>query len=220
MMKKSNLYASVAALIFVVQGCSSPDKKAVVGDSVITVGTGTDSKTDTGFNTAGGTTKGGDKNKMKNLNDVTNESHADEDAANFMKAAALGGMMEVELGKIAQKSTHTGVKNFATLMVADHSKANKELKELALKMEILLPAEKYDEHKSHMEDMKKLSGITFDRHYVDMMVNDHAKTIKLFQQGADTREEAVRKFAEKMLPILNQHYTKALALQQELKKAK
>jgi len=52
------------------------------------------------------------------------------------------------------------------------------------------------------------------------MVNDHAKTIKLFQQGADTREEAVRKFAEKMLPILNQHYTKALALQQELKKAK
>jgi putative membrane protein len=54
------------------------------------------------------------------------------DDKKFIMEAAHGGMMEVELGKIAaQKATSDEVKQFAQRMVDDHSKANDELMQLA-----------------------------------------------------------------------------------------
>src|SRR5262245_25869634 len=45
------------------------------------------------------------------------------DPASFVKMAALGGMTEVELGKVAQtKAQDASVKKFASQMVSDHSK--------------------------------------------------------------------------------------------------
>jgi predicted outer membrane protein len=49
----------------------------------------------------------------------------------FIKEAGAGGLAEVELSKIAQKSGNPEVKNFADRMVQDHSKANQELVTIA-----------------------------------------------------------------------------------------
>src|SRR5882724_1074393 len=47
----------------------------------------------------------------------------------FAMDAAMGGMAEVELGKLAaDTATHPDVKQFAQRMVEDHGKANDELK--------------------------------------------------------------------------------------------
>ena len=55
-----------------------------------------------------------------------------EDTNEFAMKAANGGMMEVELGRMAQeKGMSKDVKEFGAMMVADHSKANDELKTLA-----------------------------------------------------------------------------------------
>ena len=52
-------------------------------------------------------------------------SSADE---KFVKEAAAGGMMEVELGKIAaEKAVNDKVKVFGQQMQEDHGKANEEL---------------------------------------------------------------------------------------------
>src|SRR5262245_59436684 len=64
-------------------------------------------------------------------------SSADE---KFVKEAASGGMLEVELGKIAaEKAVNDKVKAFGRQMQEDHGKANDELKKVAAKKGVKLP---------------------------------------------------------------------------------
>lgn len=213
MINNNKIIISFLGLALASQACSSPDKKEVRGDSVVTIGKGMEAGRDTGF----AAPKNDQNAKSGNASDHTNQSHVDADAAAFMKKAALGGMMEVALGKVAQKSTNPQVSTFAAMMVADHAKANNELKMLADKSEILLPAE-YDASQSeHMTKMKSLSGSEFDKHYMAMMVDDHQKTLDLFKAGSETQELDVKKFALKTLPVLEAHYVKAKAIQATLK---
>ena len=52
----------------------------------------------------------------------------------FVQKATMGGIAEVEMGKLAQqKAASDQVKQFGSRMVADHSKANDELRDLAAK---------------------------------------------------------------------------------------
>ena len=54
--------------------------------------------------------------------------------------AANGGMMEVELGKIAQdNAANPRVKAFGAMMVKDHTEANDNLKGIATSLNIALP---------------------------------------------------------------------------------
>src|SRR5512138_630536 len=69
----------------------------------------------------------------------------------FIEEAAVGGLAEVELGRLAQqKSQTTQVKEFASRMVRDHGKANDELKEIAESKGVQMPAAP---DKSHQKDM-------------------------------------------------------------------
>jgi putative membrane protein len=214
-MKKISLSGLLIAAIIFSQSCNSPEKRALKNGSIEKTGSGIDPKRDTGFNKK--TDEPKDQNILKNLRDYPNESHADSDDAHFMKEAALGGMMEIDLGKSAQKSVNEKVKLFAMQMVKDHEKISKELKDLAFELEILLPEAYHSDQREHIETMKKLNGTDFDKHYIDMMVKDHQKTIALFKWGADSRNEQVKKFAEKTLPLISRHFRSAQLIQQELK---
>jgi len=213
-MNKVMLLSLGAAML--TQACSSPDKKELRGDSVVNVGSGMDAKRDTGFNAPKDDAQQ-DANPGKNMRDYTNESQVNSDDAAFMKTAAVGGMMEVDLGKVAQKSTNPQVKAFATQMIADHTKANNELKALAVKSEILLPAEYPVDQSEHIKKMKAMTGAAFDKHYIAMMVDDHSKTLALFRSGSETTSKDLKEFANKTIPVLEGHYAKAKAIQAALK---
>lgn len=219
-MKTIKLFGLMIAAACTFQACQSPEGRAGGGDSatlsdsdkVDTTGgaVGMNSSPDMSGNTSTG-------NMDKNEHDITHQSNVDGDEADFMKKAAIGGMMEVEAGKLAQKSSNPKVKAFATQMVNDHTKANNELKALAEKKQILLPTAFPAEDKAHMDAMKKLNGAEFDKHYVAMMVTDHDKTIKLFNAGASSRDEEVKEFAKKTIPVITGHFEKAKAIQAEMK---
>ncbi len=131
-------------------------------------------------------------------------------AATFMEKAAIGGMLEVELGKIAQKQgSDSRVKDFGALMVKDHGKANDELKSIAAVKNVTLPTTFPAKEQAHIDEMKKMSGKDFDKHYIDMMVNDHVKDIELFKTATNSPDTAVNKFANKVLPIIQGHHQKA-----------
>src|SRR5512142_474299 len=58
----------------------------------------------------------------------------------FLKEAARGGLLEVELGKLAaEKAGSDKVKEFGKRMEDDHGKANADLKQLAADKAVKLP---------------------------------------------------------------------------------
>jgi putative membrane protein len=125
----------------------------------------------------------------------------------FMTEAAEGGLAEVELGKVAaQNGGSDDVKKFGQRMVDDHGKANEELKGVASKLGVNLPAEPSKKHRKEMDKLSKLNGDKFDKEYINAMVKDHEKDVKAFEKKAkkaDTPE--VQQFASATLPTLQDH---------------
>lgn len=154
-------------------------------------------------------------NMMSNVNSNSTATVQD----NFWTNAAQGGMAEVELGKLAaSKATNAEVKQFAQMMVSDHTKANAELKTLAAKKNVVLPTEMSSSHKSTMEDLNKLTGAEFDKAYVDAMVEDHEDDVELFQdKSEDSSDPDVKAFATKTLPTLKKHLDTIKAIQAKMK---
>jgi putative membrane protein len=108
-----------------------------------------------------------------------------EDDAKFVVDAGNGGMTEVELSKLAQqKGTNAKAKEFADMMVMDHNKANEELKALAKAKNVTLPDSLNADSKKAWEDLSKKSGADFDKAYINAMVDDHKKTVSLFEDAS------------------------------------
>jgi len=137
----------------------------------------------------------------------------------FLKEAAAGGIAEVEMGRLAsQKAQNADVKRFGERMVTDHSKENAELKQVAASKDVTVPAEPNAEQKEEMDKLSKLSGAAFDREYMRMMVEDHDKDVKAFQDQANgTGDADVKSFASKTLPTLQEHQKMAHDIAAKLK---
>jgi putative membrane protein len=174
-----------------------------------------------------GTTSSTDTTSMTNRNDTTSSASAGttssaplgKNDSEFAVKAATGGMMEVQLGQIAQgKATSQRVKDFGSMMVQDHSAANDELKRLASAKNLMLPADLMDKKKKDIDDLNKKSGADFDKAYMKMMVNDHEKDIKEFEKaGKDAKDNDLKSFVMKTLPTLQKHLDSAKAISSSVK---
>ncbi len=126
--------------------------------------------------------------------------------AMFVKMAALGGMTEVELGKIAQTTARDpNVRKFAAEMIKDHSKANTELATLAKTKGMAVPSMLDSEHNAIVQKLSAKSGADFDAAYSKQMMEDHDKTIALFEGATKSSDKDVAAFAQRTLPTLQKH---------------
>lgn len=140
-----------------------------------------------------------------------------QEDATFVKQAATGGMAEVELSKIAQKSENADVKRFADRMVQDHTKVNEQLTAIATGLGADLPKTLDSEHARMRDKLQTLHGKVFDDQYMRDMVDDHNKTVKLFQQEERAgRNAEFKQFAQKTLPTLEEHQKMAVELSHKL----
>jgi putative membrane protein len=126
---------------------------------------------------------------------------------NFARAAAAGGLAEVELGRLADnKGKSPEAREFAQRMVDDHSKANSQLKEIAAAANIPLPDGPDAEDEAMRERLDKAQGNAFDRDYIRGQITAHQETAQLFEHeigsGQDTR---LKSFASQTLPVIMQH---------------
>lgn len=129
------------------------------------------------------------------------------DDAAFVKKACSAGMAEVKAGDLAlQKAHEAKVKNFAQRIVDDHTKANRQLEELASRKGWVLP-KTIDDH--CQKEIDKLSGATaqeFDRMYLQGQLKAHEAAVKLFQHEAQSGQDAdLKAWASKTLPTLREH---------------
>jgi putative membrane protein len=82
---------------------------------------------------------------------------------NFARAAAAGGLSEVELGQLAdQKGLSSELRSFGQRMGDDHSKANDQLKELAAVANIPLPNAPRPEDQAMWERLDKMQRDAFE----------------------------------------------------------
>jgi putative membrane protein len=140
--------------------------------------------------------------------------------ADFVVKAASGGMLEVELGKLAQThASKQGVKDFGAMMVADHSKGGDELKTLAMRKRIVLPDSVSNDQKKERDDLMKKHGAEFDRSYISLMVKDHKDDIDEFEKAARNANDAdIKAFAANTVGMLKMHLDSAQKLDKAMPK--
>ena len=137
---------------------------------------------------------------------------ADSDAE-FVKKAASAGMMEVELGKhAAAHAENADVRAFGKRMADDHSKAGRELEQVAKSEGIAVPKTMSDDNRKEVEDLSTKRGAEFDDDYMDDMVDGHEHVVKAFREQAAEGKTAVDLFAKKTLPTLEAHLAQAKAI--------
>jgi putative membrane protein len=137
----------------------------------------------------------------------------------FASKAAISGMAEVALGKMAsEKGTDPKVKDFGKMMMMDHGKANAELMGIAKSKNITLPAGVDAEHQAKSDSLSKLSGKDFDKGYVQVMIEGHQKTLALMQSEASGGQDPqLKAFAAKTAPVVQMHLTEITKIQSGLK---
>lgn len=136
----------------------------------------------------------------------------------FAKEAAMDGMLEVELGRLAQQNAdHDQVKQFGTRMVQDHGAANQELMTTLAATDMTAPQQLDQKHKKMIDRLSKMRGAEFDRTYMRQMVEDHNKDVKTFRQAAQNLGDPdLKAFAQKALPTLEQHQQMAQEISRSL----
>lgn len=167
-------------------------------------------------------TSGSDSSTVKTDSSVnmakTDSSTVLPDTA-FAAKAAVGGMAEVALGKMAAaKGTDKQVRDFGNMMVMDHGKANAELMSIAKTKNITLPAGLDAEHQAKSDSLSKLSGSAFDKAYVQTMIEGHQKTLALMQSEASGgKDTELKAFAAKTAPVVQMHLEHIQKIQGSLK---
>ncbi len=137
----------------------------------------------------------------------------------FIRQAAIGGMAEVELGNLAlAKTANTSVKDFANMMITDHTKSNQELMAMAKGKSFTLPDSLDGEHKATADNLRNLTGSAFDKAYMTAMVDGHQKMLNLLRTEAASGMDANAKdYATKTIPVVQVHLEHAQRLQSSLR---
>lgn len=126
----------------------------------------------------------------------------------FINQMALSDMYEIEAGKIAsQKSKNAKIKQFADMMVKDHTASSTELKRIVQASGLTAPPTALDEeHQDKLEALRSADADDFDGTYADQQREAHQKAIDLLQgygSGGDNAE--LKTFAQTTLPKVQGH---------------
>ncbi len=128
----------------------------------------------------------------------------------FLEKAAKSGMKEVDVSRAVQdRVVNPQVKSTATMMIAEHTAANEELKALAASKGVTLPAETVKVSEKWSKKDKDL-----DDDYIKEMKEDHEDAVELFEKAAKSDDADIAAFARKTLPALQHH----LSMVKEIKK--
>ena len=138
--------------------------------------------------------------------------------------AVTADTIDIDAGKLAEKkSSNPKVKEFAQMMVRDHTSVNKKATDLAKKLNVT--PEESDTSRSLKADADKttaklngLSGAEFDKAYIDNEVAYHEAVIKTVTDKLipNTKNAELKKLLESAGPIFNSHLTHAKEVQSSL----
>jgi putative membrane protein len=141
-------------------------------------------------------------------------------AVNFINLITSINMMEVKLCRLAEQiSTSEDVKQFARMLENDHYKSSKQLKNIAVKNNISVNAGILPEYRKRVDDLSSLIGLSFDKEYIKIMINDHTDAIKKYEDASSMINNInLKNWINKTLPELKNHLKEAQNIQKDLDK--
>lgn len=133
--------------------------------------------------------------------------------ADFVTDAIKGDNSEIMLGRYAAKhGVSAETKQFGRMLVADHTKAKRQMVALARSVGVGVPTSATIEADAERVKLIALSGKSFDQEFAQYMVQDHQADIAKFKQEAAAGDGAVSAMARKQLPTLERHLQMASSL--------
>jgi putative membrane protein len=137
------------------------------------------------------------------------QTQSSSQTADFVRNASAGNAFEIESSKLALKKTSAkDVKNFAQMMVTDHTQLGDELKKtVASSGTGLTVAEKLagDAQKT-LDELTAAPTAAFDNLYVQAQSKAHDDAVSMFSDYAENGDNVdLKKFASNALPTLKKH---------------
>lgn len=132
----------------------------------------------------------------------------------FYQLATQSNQKEIAAGNLAKdQAQDASVKEYAQMMVTDHTAMGEQVQEAAGTADAAAPAP----DATATADLQGKSGADFDRAYIDMMVMDHRKAVAIFENAAQNAStDQAKTLANDALPKLREHLQRAQELQQQL----
>jgi putative membrane protein len=134
--------------------------------------------------------------------------------------------VDIDAGKLAQgKAASKGVKDFAKLMITDHTAVNKSATELVHKLKVTPEDNPTSQSLKHGGDenianLKKLKGSAFDRAYVDHEVAYHQAVLDALDKTLipNAKNEELKALMVKVRPAFVAHLEHAKSMQASMGK--
>lgn len=143
-----------------------------------------------------------------------NRSEPTSDAS-FMRRAQSAGQAAIDLAELAQaRGQDESVKALASAIETTHLRTALDLKTLASSKRVNLPVPSGLDRRTK-DEFGRLSGVAFDRAYLDRTVQDHRRAIADFTQASDSADDDVRALARSVLPTLSEQQRRAEELQRQ-----
>jgi putative membrane protein len=132
----------------------------------------------------------------------------------FVDMAAQIDMTEAHLGQLAaENASSQEVKDFAQMLVTDHTADYNTLTAAATKAGLTVPKGLDAKHDKMVAPFEKLHGKAFDTRFVHAMVAGHEEAIKAYtKESTDGQNADIKAYATQTLPALQKHLTAAQAL--------
>ena len=134
----------------------------------------------------------------------------------FADRAAASNMAELAEAKLAlDQSQNDNVRKFARRMIQDHGATGDALTTLAKVGGFGLPTTPTESRQKEIARLRALTGAEFDRAYLNGQVTAHRDAVDLFlRESKSGSDSGLVHFAERALPILNDHLQMARSLAQ------
>ncbi|HTW65121.1 MAG TPA: DUF4142 domain-containing protein, partial [Bryobacteraceae bacterium] len=125
----------------------------------------------------------------------------------FVDFAAQTDMTEANLGQLAAtNASGQAVKDYAQMLVTDHTNDYNQLTAVAGKAGLTVPKGLDAAHQKMVEPFEKLKGAAFDHRYIQEMITGHTHAIAVYtKESSDAQNADLKAYASQTLPTLQKH---------------
>jgi putative membrane protein len=138
--------------------------------------------------------------------------------AEFMVDAAVSGMLELEMGKLAQQKAATpAVRTYAQALVQQNGIVATALRNLAQQKNLVLPGGLGEDQQKTYAELSALTGTQFDKQFIATVKQEHERTTDAFEDlSKDAYDGDIRGLAAKYLPTLEQQFKAVETVEDQL----